>query len=713
MFLNPWAMVCLTYLAGLLSTAWLGLSASTGQWVSLGLAWLFMAGLAAILAPRRWPQGPGSLFWLSLAAVGLLAAAYLQWRIPQPSSQDISQALRSGTTAQPTVTVVGRLLGPGQENARGDQQFWLAAALLQKEPDPTFRPTQGQLYLTLPAAASQHWLGCEKLRVTGQLYQPHSPKNPSQFDFLAYLKRRGVFAAFRGRKAEKAGQGFCLAAHLRQRIVQAQSRGLPKNSAGISPEGQLISSIVLGQKAVSLPYDLRALFSQVGLSHLLAASGYQVSLLVGTVLRFGQSQLPRYRLGIGLGLLLLYVMLTGLQPSVVRAALLWLGVMVALVSERTLNPLGALLLVATAMTLVNPVSIWDLGFQLSFLATLGILVTAPYLQQRLDFLPPKIAQLIAVPLAASLWTAPLLMGQFSQFSWVAVPLNIIVTPLIELLSLGGMLSALAALIWPAIGTLLANVLYYPAWGLIHLAAMGRPFPPLAVGRVAGGLVFLIYGVMVLVWQHRRWRRYWLGTALGLGALILVPLTYQQFLQTHVIVFHTAQQPVLLIQQQQALTLISDGQDETEAFILKPALAQQGLNQPACRLSPQDWVYPTPACPSVTWLSQNPPILEVTIHQKRWWIVLKRPKAKAPLPSPMPSSGPDVLVWAGKFFPQAWLEAFSPATAIAVAEQVSPRTRSTLKEQGSQLWVTGETGAVHWTPHQGFMAEQAHGSSLEN
>jgi competence protein ComEC len=646
------------------------------------------------------------LFWLSLALVALLAAGYLQWRLPQPSAQDISQALQAKTTIQPTVTVVGRLLGPGQENARGGQQFWLAAELVQKEPDPQFRPTTGQLYMTLPADVSQHWLGCEKIRVTGQLYKPRSPKNPSQFDFSAYLQRRGVFAGLRGQTAETAGQGFCWPAQLRQRIVQAQSQGLPKNAAGISPEGQLISSIVLGQKAVSLPYDLRALFSQVGLSHLLAASGYQVSLLVGTVLSWGQSQRPRYRLGLALGILLLYLMLTGLQPSVVRAALLWLGVMVAVVSERKLNPLGALLLVATVMTLANPVSIWDLGFQLSFLATLGILVTAPYLQEKFDFLPPKLSEMIAVPLAATLWTTPLLIGQFSQFSWVAIPLNVIVTPLIELLSLGGMLSALGALLWPGLGSLLALPLLYPVQGLIYLAEIGSQFPALAVGRVAGGLVLLLYGAMVLVWQHAPGRRYWLGASLGLWIMVFLPLVYQQFLRTQVIVFHTPQQPVLLIQQQQALTLITDGRDQTEAFVLQPALAQNGLNQSPCRLSFQEL---SSGCPSVNWLSQQPPILEFTLQQKRWWILLKRPEAKAPIPA-LPSR-PDVLVWAGKFLPQAWLAALNPKTAIAVAEQVSSRTRTSLQQQGSQLWVTGETGAILWTPHQGFQAEQERGQGL--
>ncbi|BFM38505.1 ComEC/Rec2 family competence protein [Synechocystis sp. LKSZ1] len=700
MLLNPWAIICLTYLAGLLSTAWLGLSPAPSQWMGLSLGWLLLAGSAAIFGPRRWPRGPGSLFWLSLALVALLAAGYLQWRLPQPSAQDISQALQPKATIQPTVTVVGHLLGPGQENARGGQQFWLAAELVQKEPDLQFRSTTGQLYMTLPAAVAQQWLGCEKIRVTGQLYQPRSPKNPSQFDFSAYLQRRGVFAGLRGQRAETAGQGFCWPAQLRQRIVQAQSQGLPKNTAGISPEGQLLSSIVLGQKAVSLPYGLRALFSQVGLSHLLAASGYQVSLLVGTVLSWGQSQRPRYRLGLALGILLLYLMLTGLQPSVVRAALLWLGVMVAVVNERKLNPLGALLLVATAMTLVNPVSIWDLGFQLSFLATLGILVTAPYLQEKLDFLPPKISEIISVPLAATLWTTPLLIGQFSQFSWVAIPLNIIVTPLIELLSLGGMLSALGALLWPGLGTLLALPLLYPTQALMYLAEMGSQFPALAVGRVAGGLVLLLYGAMILVWQHTPWRRYWLGASLGLWALVFLPLTYQQFLRTQVIVFHTPQQPVLLIQRQQALTLITDGQDQTEAFVLQPALAQNALNQSPCRLSSQEL---SSACPSVTWLSQQPPILEFTLQQKRWWVLLKRLEAKAPIPA-LPSR-PDVLVWTGKFMPQAWLEALNPRTAIAVTEHVSQRTRTILKTQGSQLLVTGEMGAVLWTPHHGFMAEQ--------
>jgi competence protein ComEC len=305
--------------------------------------------------------------------LALSAAFYGQWRIPQPSAQDISQVLRRSDYHSQTVTVTGELISVGKSNANGRLQFGLQAELVQIEPHPQFKAITGQIYLTLPREAGKALIACQKIRVRGTLYQPQGSKNPAAWDFRQYLASQGVFAGLKGETAVPIGQGFCWLSQLRSRVIIAQGLWLPP------AEGLLLSSIVLGQKAVNLPYELRHLFSQVGLSHVLAASGYQVSLLVGTTLMLTQNFSRRSRFILGIGVLLLYLGLTGLQPSVTRAALMWVGVLIGELSERRLKSLGALLVAATLLLIVNPIWIWDLGFQLSVLAILGIVVISPYL----------------------------------------------------------------------------------------------------------------------------------------------------------------------------------------------------------------------------------------------------------------------------------------------------------------------------------------------
>jgi competence protein ComEC len=110
--------------------------------------------------------------------------------------------------------------------------------------------------------------------------------------------------------------------------------------------------------------------------------------------------------------------------------------------RRKVKLLGSLLVTATLLLLFNPLWIWDLGFQLSFLATLGLLVTVPPLIKKLDWMPPAIACLIAVPIAASLWTLPLQLYVFGVVPVYSIVVNMITTPLISVISISGIISAL-------------------------------------------------------------------------------------------------------------------------------------------------------------------------------------------------------------------------------------------------------------------------------
>ncbi len=108
----------------------------------------------------------------------------------------------------------------------------------------------------------------------------------------------------------------------------------------------------------------------MGLSHVLAASGFHVALLLGIIFWITRSLSPKKKLIIGIIILILYVGLTGIQPSILRASLMGTAILISQVLERKTNALGTLLLSAFLLLLFNPLWIWDLGFQLSFLATL-------------------------------------------------------------------------------------------------------------------------------------------------------------------------------------------------------------------------------------------------------------------------------------------------------------------------------------------------------
>jgi competence protein ComEC len=275
---------------------------------------------------------------------------------------------------------------------------------------------------------------------------------------------------------------------IRQRIVQAHIDGLGDD------QGSLVSAMALGRRAVQVPYDLQDAFIQAGLAHTLAASGFHVSLVLGLVLGVLRWPVIQVRLAhpglaqlwIGSAVLGGYVLMTGAQPSVMRAALMGLGALVGLALERSVKPLGCLLLAVTLLLLWNPTWIDDIGFRLSVMATLGLMVSVQPLTDRLGWLPPTLASLLAVPLAAYFWTIPLSLYHFNTLTTYSVLINMVATPLVTVISLGGMISGLVALAIPALGSALASLLWLPTTLLVALVngSIRLPSSTLTMGHIA-------------------------------------------------------------------------------------------------------------------------------------------------------------------------------------------------------------------------------------
>lgn len=438
-------ILCLAYILGLLSTA-----------VSWGSYAVLTVGIGtSVILPRFWRVGPKAVFWLTAGVVGFLATLYLQTRTPQPAVNDISRFVRGidGTNQEQIVSVQGKVASTPRLTRSQRGQFWLEATQLDKikgGDESTINQTvTGKLYVTVPLLQATGLYPGQAITVTGGLYKPKPAANPGSFDFRNFLEREGTFAGISGQRVsfldpQKRPQwGWWI---VRQRIVRSQVRWLG------SPEGPIVSSMVLGSKAVDLPYDIRDSFIQAGLAHALAASGFQTSLILSLLLVITRRLSPKLQIGWGVGALIIFLGLTGLQPSVLRAVIMGFGVLIALAMKRKAKPLGSMLVAATLLLLFNPLWIWDLGFQLSFLATLGLLVTVPLLIKRLDWMPPVVACLIAVPIAASIWTLPLQLYVFGVVPLYSLVVNVITTPLISVISISGIISALTALIWPLAGS---------------------------------------------------------------------------------------------------------------------------------------------------------------------------------------------------------------------------------------------------------------------
>lgn len=745
-------ILCMAYIVGLLSTA-----------VSWGGYGVMAVGIgAAIALPRFWRVGTKPGMWLLAGVVGLLATFYFQVRTPQPAANDISQLVLSadGRDREQIVTVQGKVASTPRLTRSQRGQFWLEATELDevkggKAIANGSKGVTGKLYVTVPLLQSTGLYPGQAIAVTGVLYKPKPAANPGDFDFRTFLLREGTFAGLSGRQVtfpddgERPQWGWWA---VRQRIVRSQIRWLG------SPEGPFLSSIVLGSKAVDLPYDIRDSFIQTGLAHALAASGFQTSLILGLVLALTRRLPSATQVGCGLVSLVIFLGLTGLQPSVVRAAVMGFGALIALAMRRKVKPLGSLLLAAALLLLVNPLWIWDLGFQLSFLSTLGLLVTVPPLLKRLDWLPPAIAYLLAVPIAAFIWTLPLQLHFFGVVPLYSLVVNILTTPLISVVSIGGIISAMAALIWPLAGSALALLLYYPTHCLISLVQFFPQLPgnSVAVGTISVLQLLALYGLISLAWLQRWWqRRWWLAGVIAI-ALVLIPVWLPQARVFRVTVLATAAEPVLVIQDQGKVLLVNSGDANTARFTVLRFLQQQGVNQISWAIATNSqsrtdsgWLEILHRLPvknfyahlnlqgngtanpliqsgvqarsgnyqtlsagqtvaagstAIQLINAQAPMLELQIQGQTWLLlgnIKPNEQKKLALSRRLPRA--QVLWWTGESLATDLLEAIKPQVAIASSATIKPDTVSRLRKSNTQLFWTGRDGAIQWTPKGKFEA----------
>jgi competence protein ComEC len=589
-------IICLGYILGLLFTA----IPHGGFWVlSLGVLGAIFCGrqrsyvsnplhlhkkensqAKAKTAPPL-PQTT-SRIWLVAGVIGLLASFYLQLRVPTPETNDISKfvPLENSNNQEQLFIVRGQVLSTPRMTRSQRGQLWLQAAQLDEIKNDngsanTSKGVSGKLYITLPLLQVTGLHPSQQIAVTGILYKPKPPSNPGAFDFQKFLQQEGAFAGLSGQRVNILDQGNDWGWwKIRQRIVRSQVRSL-----GI-PEGPLVSAMVLGSKVVDLPYETRDQFVQVGLAHALAASGFQTSLILGVVLGLTSKTKKGTQITLGSIALILFLTLTGVQPSVLRAVIMGFAALIGIGLRRKVKQLGSLLVAAVLLLLFNPLWIWDLGFQLSFLATLGLIVTASPITKRLEWLPPMIASSIAIPLAASIWTLPLLLYVFNVVGVYTLPVNILSTSLISVISIGGMISALISLIIPDIGSALANCLYYPTHWLLQLVNFFTSLPgsTVAVGSLSVGQMLVIYMLILLAWLVGWWQKRWWFAGILAFCLLFIPILNSANSLFRVTVLASGEEPILVIQDKGKVTLINSGDESDGRFTILPFLQQQGINK---------------------------------------------------------------------------------------------------------------------------------------
>lgn len=293
----------------------------------------------------------------------------------------------------------------------------------------------------------------EKITIEGSLRKPFNATNPSQFDYSSYLRNFNTFTVLYSDNDEfkivksKPEFKWTFLKNLnntRNRILRTHSKYLK------SPNLEILGGIVFGDDAVAPPDYIRTSFINSGLLHILAASGMNVAFIFTFwFLILKLLKVPyKPRVLSGMFIIVLYTFMTGLGPSVVRAALMLLFVLAGKLIDRDAHSISLLSLVAVLMLIYNPAYINNVSFQLSFLVTFGLLTTANIISQKLDKIPDWIKAPVIIPIVAQIWIAPIQMFYFNTFSLYSVLANISTVSLLSVISFGGFVSSVLAIFKP-------------------------------------------------------------------------------------------------------------------------------------------------------------------------------------------------------------------------------------------------------------------------
>jgi len=368
----------------------------------------------------------------------------------------------------------------------------------------------------------------DRLSFLADLEAPPGASVPGSLDWAEYLLARGITAQARVREVEVVGGANALirlARSFRYSALGAFEAALPAEAASV------LGGVVLGEKK-SVPPELKTAFQDSGAMHLLVASGSNVGFVVAVVYflcsRFGLRR--KYSGLAALALAGFYVVAAGLDTPLVRAYLMFSAGLCAWLLRREAGAFHALTAAALGILLFSPRSLFDAGFQMSFLAAYGLLVGLTVWGRYLKAggWAGKALGLLAVSFFAQLCLYPLLAVYFHKISLVSLLSNMVLVPASGLaMALGFLLAFLSGTGFVFKGLAYLTALFMQAFiGAVRFFA-GLPFSSFSVAQPSAWLVAGFF-VLALVLLHApllgfRRRRLYFAAALGLGVMSIGPL----------------------------------------------------------------------------------------------------------------------------------------------------------------------------------------------
>jgi len=365
-----------------------------------------------------------------------------------------------------------------------------------------------------PFAGKETFFAGDEIILEGDIAKPSSLRNPGIFDYTRFLARRKIYAVFKVRPKyyrQKLGAGkahpFVMTAYrLRQRIIRTIEEYFP------SPYRGFLKALLVGDRE-DLDTVMNDDFIKTGTVHILSVSGLHVGLIAAFFLwTFWLVRIPRKVALVAVSaIMILYAYVAGLNPPIVRATIMFCIFALGVLIDREADILNSLSAAAFLILVGNPDTLFDAGFQLSFLSIASIAVFTPQTDRllHLDGKGPRVPRIravtyaagksVSVSLAAWIGVWPVIASYFNIASPVSVIANLVAIPAVFVIMVWSLVFLAAALFSATLASILAAALMVcmKAFFVINTALTHIPYAFIRVAAPSVVLGILYYGVLAL------------------------------------------------------------------------------------------------------------------------------------------------------------------------------------------------------------------------
>lgn len=484
----------------------------------IGACWLIGIAAGRLLQLPVWPLIACAVSSLTLAflfrkrvslQLGFLAISFFSagmiryaFSIPDIDHQHIARLNDSGKR----VAVIGMVVDDPDE--REHHVNLVVEVENVGHPKITkYLPFHGRILILAPL--SPVWRYGQRIRAVGSIQTP--PEDES-FSYKDYLARREIYSLMSN--AEVKDLQSNLGNPAERMIFDARTHAWNVIKALFpEPEASLVSGILLGIESGIKP-DLMQDFNRTGTSHIIVISGFNITIIAALCISIFGRIFGRMRGGIiGAISIAVYAILVGADPAVSRAAIMGVITLIAFFLGRQTMALASLAAASMLLTLINPLMLWDLGFLLSFAATLGLVLYADpfknaFIQLATHRIPEAQAIRLAQPvsefvlftIAAQLTTLPLVIYSFQRLPIASLIANPLVLPLQPPLMLLSGLATILGMIWIPLGKPIAWAAWlFPALTIRIVEFISTfPFASISIGHF--GIIHLVSSYLLLGWM---------------------------------------------------------------------------------------------------------------------------------------------------------------------------------------------------------------------